>query len=115
MAKGRMPGGMPGGMNMNSLMKQAQKMQENMAKAQEELEKKEIEVTAGGGAIKVKINGKKEIQAIELSQDVVDPDDIEMLQDLIISAINESIRQIEELSSNEMGKLTGGMGLPGMF
>ncbi len=114
MAKGRM-GGMPGGMNMNSLMKQAQKMQESMAKAQEELEKKELEVTAGGGAIKIKINGKKEIQDIELSPDVVDPDDIEMLQDLIISAVNEAIRQVEEMSNNEMGKLTGGMGMPGMF
>lgn len=113
MAKGR-GGMMPGGMNMNNLMKQAQKMQKQMEQTQLELENKEIETTAGGGAIKVVINGKKEIKNITIAEDVVDPDDIEMLQDLIMSAVNEAIRQIEEISQNEMGKLTGGMGMPGM-
>lgn len=113
MAKGR-GGMMPGGMNMNNLMKQAQKMQKQMEQTQLELENKEIETTAGGGAIKVVINGKKEIKNITIAEDVVDPDDIEMLQDLIMSAVNEAIRQIEEISQNEMGKVTGGMGMPGM-
>ncbi len=114
MAKGR-GGMMPGGMNMNNIMKQAQKMQKQMEEAQQALEEKEIETTAGGGAIKVTINGKKEIKNIVIQEDVVDPDDVEMLQDLIMSAVNEAIRQIEEISAKEMGKLTGGMGIPGMF
>ncbi len=116
MAKGR-GGMMPGGMNMNNLMKQAQKMQKQMEETQQELENKEIETTSGGGAVKITINGKKEIKNITIAEDVVDPDDIEMLQDLIMSAVNEAIRQVEEISANEMGKLTGGMGLglPGMF
>jgi nucleoid-associated protein EbfC len=105
-------GGMPGGMNMNNLMKQAQKMQEQMASIQEEVNLKTLEVTSGGGAVKVVINGKKEILDISISKDVVDPSDIEMLQDLILSATNEAIRQAEEMSSAEMSKVTGGMGLP---
>ncbi len=113
MARGR--GGMPGGMNMNNLMKQAQKMQQQMEKAQSELETKELEITSGGGAVKVLINGKKVIKQLTINKDVVDPDDVEMLEDLVISAVNEAIRQVEELSNNEMGKLTGGMGMPGMF
>ncbi len=113
MARGR--GGMPqGGMNMNNLMKQAQMMQRKMEETQKELETKTVEVTSGGGAIKVVMNGKKQLEEIVLDESAVDPDDIEMLQDLIISSVNEAIRQIEELSSNEMGKLTGGM-MPGMF
>jgi len=101
-----------GGMNMNNLMKQAQKMQRDMAKMQEELENKTLETTAGGGAIKVVISGKKEIQEIKISQDVVDPDDVEMLEDLILSAVNEAVRQADEMNSKEMQKVTGGMGLP---
>ncbi len=113
MARGR--GGMPGGMNINNLMKQAQKMQQQMEKAQSELETKELEITSGGGAVKVLINGKKVIKQLTINKDVVDPDDVEMLEDLVMSAVNEAIRQVEELSNNEMGKLTGGMGMPGMF
>jgi DNA-binding YbaB/EbfC family protein len=105
--------GMPGGMgNMNQLMKQAQKMQQQMETAQAELEQRTLEVTSGGGAVKIVISGKKELQEIVISPDVVDPDDIEMLQDLILTAVNEAIRSAEELSQNEMGKITGGLGLP---
>ncbi len=116
MAKGRGPAGMMGGMNMNNLMKQAQKMQQQMEQAQAELETKEIEVSAGGGAIKVVMTGKKQIKALEIDKDIVDPDDVEMLQDTLISAINEAIRQVDDMSNNEMGRLTGGMGMPpGLF
>lgn len=97
-------------------MQQMQAMQEQMDAIQQEINEKEIETTAGGGAVKVKINGKKEIVSLELDKDVVDPDDVEMLQDLIIVAVNEGLRQIEEMSSSEMEKLTSGLGLPpGMF
>lgn len=114
MAKGY--GGFPGGMNMNNLMKQAQKMQKQMEQIQGELENKEFEITSGGGAVKVIITGKKEIKNIIISPDVVDPDDVEMLQDLIITAVNEAIRQAEEASNSEMGKITGGAGIPnGLF
>ena len=101
--KGGFGGGMPGGMNMNNLLKQAQKMQADMQKAQEELEAKELEASVGGGAVVVKVNGKKE---------VVDPDDIEMLEDLVMSAVNQAMREIDELQKSQMGKLTGGMNLP---
>ena len=107
-----MPGG---GMNMNQLMKQAQKMQQQMAEMQEELANKTLEVSSGGGAIKVTINGEKKILDLTISPDVVDPDDVEMLQDLVISAVNEAIRQIEESANSQMSKLTGGLNLPGMF
>ena len=100
-------------MNMNNLMKQAQKMQKQMMDMQEELEKKTLEITSGGGAIKVVISGKKQIQEIKISPDVVDPDDIEMLEDLVQSAVNEAVRQADELHEKEMGKITGGMGMPG--
>ena len=102
-----------GGMNMNSLMKQAKQMQRQMEDLQASLEDKTLEVTAGGGAVKVVINGKKQIKELEISRDVVDPDDIEMLQDLITGAVNEAIRQMEETVNSEMSRLTGGMGLPG--
>ncbi|MCL2217673.1 MAG: YbaB/EbfC family nucleoid-associated protein [Defluviitaleaceae bacterium] len=108
-------GGMPGGMNMNSLMKQAQKMQKQMAEMQEELASKTLEVSAGGGAIKVTINGEKQLTGLQISPEVVDPDDVEMLQDLVISAVNEAIRQIDESVSSQMSKITGGVNLPGMF
>ena len=113
--RGGFPGGaMPG--NMNNLMKQAQKMQRQMEEAQKELEEKEITATAGGGAVEVTISGKKEITKVKLSEEVVDPDDIEMLEDLIMAATNEALRQLEEVSSNSMAKITGGMGgLGGMF
>ncbi|MCL2387139.1 MAG: YbaB/EbfC family nucleoid-associated protein [Defluviitaleaceae bacterium] len=108
-------GGMPGGMNMNSLMKQAQKMQKQMAEMQEELAKKELEVSAGGGAVKVKVNGEKQLLSLTISPDVVDPDDVEMLQDLVLSAVNEALRQMDDAVNSQMSQITGGMNLPGMF
>lgn len=113
MAKGH--GGIPGGMNMNNIMKQAQKMQRQMEETQAQLAERELEVTSGGGAVKVVVTCNKEIRDIVISPDVVDPEDVEMLQDLILSAVNEALRQAEEASQAEMGKLTGGMGLPGGF
>lgn len=88
-------------------------MQKQMAEKQEELAERTLEMTSGGGAVKVTINGKREIQELKINPDVVDPDDVEMLEDLIISAMNEALRQVEEMYNNEMGRLTGGMG--GMF
>ncbi len=115
MAKGGFPRGMGGGPNMNQMLKQAQKMQEQMLKMQEELETKTYEASSGGGAVSVKISGKKELMEITLSEAVVDPDDIEMLQDLIIAAVNEGLRKASESSENELGKLTGGLNIPGLF
>lgn len=112
MAKG-FRGGIPG--NMGNIMKQAQKMQRDMEKLQEELAEKTVEATAGGGTVTVVVSGKKEIKEITIKPDVVDPDDVEMLQDLILAAVNEALRKAEEMTNSEMGKLTGGMGLPGMF
>lgn len=112
MAKKGFGGGMPGGMNMNNLLKQAQKMQADMMKAQEELESKEFESSVGGGAVVVKANGKKEILDIQIKPEVVDPDDVEMLQDLVISAVNQVLREIDEIGKNQMSKFTGGMNLP---
>ena len=109
--RGGFPGGMPG--SMTNLMKQAQRMQRQMEESQKELEVKEFTAKAGGGAVEVTVTGKKEITKVKLSQEVVDPDDVEMLEDLIISAMNEALRQVEEMYNNEMGRLTGGMG--GMF
>ncbi|AMJ39702.1 YbaB/EbfC family nucleoid-associated protein [Anaerotignum propionicum] len=109
MAKGGFPG--MGGMNMNNLMKQAQKMQKQMQEKQEELGERTLEMTSGGGAVKVVITGKKEIKELKLNPDVVDPEDVEMLEDLIMSAVNEAIRQVEEMYNNEMGRMTGGMGM----
>lgn len=106
--RGGFPGGMPG--NMNNLMKQAQKMQKQMEEATKELESKEITATADGGAVEVTISGKKEILRVKLSEEVVDPDDIEMLEDLIVAATNEALRQIEEFSSQSMSRITGGLG-----
>lgn len=114
MAKG-FGGGMPSGMNMNNLMKQAQKMQKQMEETQAELDSKILEITSGGGAVKIIITGKKEIKEITINKDVVDPDDVEMLQDLIMTAVNEAIRQADDMANAQMGKITGGMGLPGMF
>lgn len=106
--RGGFPGGMPG--NMNNLMKQAQKMQKQMEQAQQDLETKEFEVTSGGGAVKITITGKKVIKAIEINPDVVDPDDVEMLQDLVMTAVNEAIRQADEAANTAMGGITGGLG-----
>lgn len=107
-------GGFPGGMgmpgNMNNLMKQAQKMQRQMEEGQRELEAKEFTAKAGGGAVEVTVSGKKEILSIKLSEEVVDPDDIETLQDIIIAATNEALKQAEEANNELMGKMTGGLG-----
>lgn len=110
-------GGFPGGMgNMNNLMKQAKKMQEQMMKMQEELEEKVVEASVGGGVVTVVANGKKEIIEIAIKPEVVDPDDVEMLQDLIMAAVNEATRKADEMVQSEMAKLTGGMGMPpGLF
>lgn len=101
-------GGIPG--NMNNLMKQAQRMQRQMEEGQKELEAKEFTAAAGGGAVEVTVSGKKELLRVKLSEEVVDPEDIEMLQDLIVAAVGEAMRQAEEASSNLMGKMTGGLG-----
>ena len=107
-------GGFPGGMgmprNMNNLMKQAQKMQRQMEEGQKELEAKEFSAKAGGGAVEVTVSGKKEVLKVQLSEEVVDPDDIEMLQDLIMAATNEALRMAEEANNELMGKMTGGLG-----
>lgn len=108
-------GGFPGGMgmpgNMNNLMKQAQRMQRQMEESQKELETKEFTAKAGGGAVEVTVTGSKEVTKVILDKEAVDPDDVEMLQDLIIAATNEALRMADEASSAVMGKMTGGMGL----
>ncbi len=106
--RGGFQGGMPG--NMNNLMKQAQRMQRQMEEAQKELEEKEVTAAAGGGAVEVTVSGKKEVTKVKLSEEVVDPDDIEMLEDLIMAATNEALRKMEEVSQESMSKITGGMG-----
>ena len=111
--RGGFPGGMPG--NMNNIMKQAQRMQRQMEETTKELEEKEYTAAAGGGAVTVTVSGKKEVVSIKLSEEVVDPDDIEMLEDLIVAATNEALRKIEEDSSKSMEALTGGLNLGGGF
>ena len=115
MAKRGFPGGIGGGANMNHMLKQAQKMQEQMMKMQEEMENKTYEAAAGGGAVKVVLDGKRELKEVVLSPEVVDPDDIEMLQDLIVAAVNEAMRKVEEDSSAQLGSITGGLNIPGLF
>ena len=106
--RGGFPGGMPG--NMNNLMKQAQRMQKQMEENQRALEEKEFTAAAGGGAVEVTISGKREVLKVRLKEEVVDPDDIEMLEDLIVAATNEALRKVEEESGAAMAKLTGGLG-----
>lgn len=106
-------GGMPG--NMANLMKQAQKMQRQMEEQAKEMETKEFTATAGGGAVEVTVTGKRVVTKVKLDEEVVDPDDIEMLEDLIVAATNEALRKVDEASNNAMSKLTGGMGMGGMF
>ena len=102
-------------MNMNKLMKQAQQMQAKMSKMQEELENKTYEATSGGGAVKALVNGKKEVLDLQIDKDVVDPEDVEMLEDLILAAVNEAMREATEELNEKMGQMTGGMNMPGMF
>ncbi|MCM1246036.1 MAG: YbaB/EbfC family nucleoid-associated protein [Roseburia sp.] len=111
--RGGFQGGMPG--NVNNLMKQAQKMQRQMEEQQREMEEKEFEATAGGGAVTVKVSGKKEVISVKLSEEVVDPDDIEMLEDLIMAATNEAFRMLEADSAKAMESLTGGLNIGGGF
>ena len=108
MAKGGFPGGFGGG-NMNNLMKQAQKLQKQMEDMQKDLETKEFETSVGGGAVSVTVTGKKEIKSINIKPEVVDPDDVEMLEDLVLTAVNEALRKADEETASKMGKLTGGM------
>jgi len=117
--RGGFPGGMGGfgGINMNKLMKDVKKMQTDMEKTQEELETKEFDATSGGGAISVKVSGAKQIKEIKISKDVIDPDDVEMLQDLIITCVNEALRKVDSAQAESMGKynIPGMPGMPGMF
>ncbi len=121
MAKGGFPGGrfpgggFPGGGNMSQMIKQAQKMQAEMQKAQQEMEITEYEATVGGGVVKAKVSGKKELLDLTIAPEAVDPDDVEMLQDLVISAVNEAMKKADEAAMNSMSKLTGGMNIPGLF
>ncbi|WP_138159601.1 YbaB/EbfC family nucleoid-associated protein [Peptoniphilus catoniae] len=104
----------PGGGNMNNMMKQVQKLQKQMEEMQENLKTQEVEANAGGGAVKAVVNGSKELVRIEIDPDVVDPDDVEMLEDLVVAAVNEALRSAEEKANKEMGKLTGGLNIPGL-
>lgn len=101
--------------NLGNLMKQAQKMQEKMMQMQEELAGKTIEATSGGGMVTVVANGKNEILSIKIEPDVVDPEDVEMLEDLVVAATNEVLRKVQEMTQEEMSKLTGGINIPGLF
>ena len=113
--RANIPKGMGGSQNMSAMIRQAQKMQEDMAALQEELDAREYDVSAGGGVVGVKINGKKEILSIDIKPEIVDPDDIETLSDILVAAINEAIKRVEDTNSSEMSKITGSMGMPGMF
>ena len=114
MAKGGFRG-MPGGMNQAAMIKQAQKMQQEMLRMQEEMETKTFSATAGGGMVKAEVNGKHELVNLEINPEAVDPDDVEMLQDMVIAAVNEAIRAADVDSANNMSKLTGGLNLGGLF
>lgn len=114
--KANIPKGIGGGpQNMNAMIRQAQKMQEDMAALQEELDAREYEVKAGGGMVAVKINGKKEVLSIDIQPEIVDPDDIETLSDILVAAVNEAIKRVETTNSEEMNKITGNMNMPGLF
>ena len=115
--KARIPKNIGGGgaQNMNQMIKQAQKMQDEITALQEDIEARDFTATAGGGAVEVTLSGKKIIKSLNLKPEVVDPEDIEMLQDLIISAINEAVNNIETTTESEMSKITGGVALPGLF
>ena len=114
MAKGGFRG-MPGGMNQAAMIKQAQKMQQDMLRMQEEMENKTYTAAAGGGMVKATVNCKHQLMALEIKEEAVDPDDVEMLQDLVIAAVNEAIREADTDSANNMSRLTGGLNLGGLF
>ena len=114
--KANLPKGMGGGpQNMNAMIRQAQKMQEDMEALQADLDEREYDISAGGGVVNVKINGKKEVLAIDIKPEIVDPDDIETLSDILVAAVNEAIKRVEETNSAEMSKVTGSMSMPGLF
>lgn len=114
--KARLPRGMGGGpQNMNAMIKQAQKMQADMEALQEDLDAREYEIAVGGGVIGVKINGKKEILSIDIKPEIVDPEDIETLQDTLVAAVNQAIKKVEETNSAEMQKITGDINVPGLI
>ena len=114
--RANIPKGMGGGpQNMQAMIRQAQKMQEDMAALQEELDAREYEVKAGGGVVAVKINGKKEVLSIDIQPEIVDPDDVETLSDILVAAVNEAIKRVESTNASEMEKVTGSMSMPGMF
>ena len=114
--RANVPKGMGGGpQNMQDMLRQAQKMQEDMAIKQEELDAREYEIKAGGGVVTVKINGKKEILSIDIAPELVDPDDIETLSDILVAGVNEAIKRVEETNSREIEKITGSMAMPGLF
>jgi len=101
--------------NMNQMMKQVKKMQQQMEKAQEELKNKTVEASVGGGVVSVVANGHKEVLSISIKPEAVDPDDVEMLQDLVLTAVNDVLKQVDEMVNKDMGKFTGGMNIPGLF
>lgn len=114
--KAKLPKGVGGGpQNMNAMIRQAQKMQEDMEALQADLDAREYDISAGGGVIGVKINGKREILNIDIKPEVVDPDDIETLSDLLVAAVNEAIKRVDETNNAEMQKITGGINMPGLF
>ena len=114
--KANIPKGMGGGpQNMSAMIRQAQKMQEDMEALQADLDEREYEIKAGGGVVTVKINGKKEILSIDIEPEIVDPDDVETLSDILVAAVNEAIKRVETTNSEEMDKITKGMNMPGMF
>ena len=113
--RANIPKGMGGGQNMNAMIRQAQKMQEDMAALQADLDAREYDISAGGGMVKLKINGKREIVSLDINPDIVDPDDVETLADVITAAVNEGIKRVDTTNETEMAKITGGMGMPGLF
>ena len=115
MAKGGFRGGMPGGMNQAAMMKQAQKMQQEMLRMQAEQEAKTFNATSGGGMVSATVNGKHELVNLDIKPEAVDPDDVEMLQDMILAAVNEAMRTADAEAANNMSRLTGGLNLGGLF
>ncbi len=114
--KANLPKGIGGGpQNMQAMLKQAQKMQEDMEALQADLDEREYDISAGGGVVSVKISGRKEILAIDIKPEIVDPDDVETLSDILVAAVNEAIKRVEETNSAEMQKVTGSLGMPGLF
>ena len=115
MAKGGFRGGMPGGMNQAAMMKQAQKMQQEMLRMQQEMETKTYTAAAGGGMVKAEVSGKNELVNLEINPEAVDPDDVDMLQDMVIAAVNEALRAAETDKNSNMSRMAGGLNLGGLF